>query len=120
MADKNAICVPSGDQSGRLSGPSCFTRGVTAPSATATIEMSDVPPLDGSGLTARSKAMRAPSGDQSKLPTVKSPFVRRFVFFDSTLTTHRCDRRWSASTISNSPYFLSRSRQLSLFGSATV
>ncbi len=52
MADENAICVPSGDQSGRLSGPSCFTRGVTAPSATATIEMSDVPPFDGSGSTA--------------------------------------------------------------------
>ena len=64
--------------------------------------------------------MALPSGDQSKLPTVKLPFVRRLVFFDSTSTVQSWLRRWSSSTLSNSPYFLSRSFQPSGFGSIIV
>ena len=50
MAEEKATRVPSGDQSGRLSGPACVTSGRIAPSATVTMEMSAVWPLEGSGL----------------------------------------------------------------------
>ena len=64
--------------------------------------------------------MALPSGDQLKPPTVKLPFVRRRVFFDSTSMVHRWETRWSSSTISKSPYFLSRSFDGSGFGSIIV
>ena len=50
MADEKAIFVPSGDQSGRLSGPAWVTSGRIAASATVTMEMSIVWLLEGSGL----------------------------------------------------------------------
>jgi len=91
-----------------------------AASESVTMEMSPVPLFEGSPLSVWSNAIALPSGDQSKPPTVKFPFVRRFVFFDSTSITQRCERRWSPSTNSNSPYFLSRSFHDSGFGSVIV
>jgi hypothetical protein len=43
--------VPSGDQTGLLSGPSCVISLRIAPSATVTIEMSAEPELAGLPLT---------------------------------------------------------------------
>src|SRR6185295_194518 len=45
IAEVNAIFEPSGDQIGPASVPFCVTRARTLPSATATTEMSAVPPL---------------------------------------------------------------------------
>ena len=55
--------------------------------------MSEESPSISSGDFVAAKAIFDPSGDQSKPPTVKSPFVRRFVFFDSTSITQRCVSR---------------------------
>ena len=52
-----------------------MTSGVTWPDATSTIEMSALPLLPASLLTRWSNAIRAPSGDQSKLPTTNAPAV---------------------------------------------
>ncbi len=121
MADEKAMRVPSGDQRGRLSGPGL---GDQRPDRRVghrdDRDVGRCRCSTGSPLTVWSKAMALPSGDQSKPPTVKSPFVRRFVFFDSTSITQRCERRWSSSTSSNSPYFLSRSFHASGFGSVMV
>jgi hypothetical protein len=56
--------VPSGDQTGFESGPSCVTSLRTDASATATIEMSAEPPLEGLPFSRWSNAMLLPSGDQ--------------------------------------------------------
>ena len=66
---------PSGDHRGFESGLAWVTRAVRAPVATSTIEMSADPPSPGSLVVRWSKAMRVPSGDQSKLPTTNEPQV---------------------------------------------
>ena len=62
--------MPSGDQTGCVSGPGCVTSGRTVPSATVTTEMSAVPEFERSVLMRWSKAIDAPSGDHAKPPTV--------------------------------------------------
>ena len=54
-----------------------MTSGRIVPSATATIEMSALPPLLLSALIRWSNAMRLPSGDQLNCPTVNAPLVSR-------------------------------------------
>ena len=113
----NAICEPSGDHCGLLSGPSPVTSLRSAPSDTATTEMSAEPLFAGSPLMRWSNAICRLSGDQSNRPTVNAPLVSRRIFFVSTSTTWRCDIRWSSSMTSNSAYFFSRSLSASDRGS---
>ena len=120
MADSKAIREPSGDHSGFVSGPSCVTSFRIVPSATVTMEMSVEPEAAGVGFCLWSNAMLFPSGDHAKLPTVNAPEVSDFVDFDWTSMVQRCDIRWSWSTTSNSPYFLSRSFTAALLGSVAV
>src|SRR4029079_6105776 len=93
IAEVNAIFEPSGDQIGPASVPFCVTRARTLPSATATTEMSAVPPLALVRLTGCAEAMWLPSADQLKEPPVKAPLVRRRAFDEATSNTHRCDIR---------------------------
>ena len=104
-----------------LSGPSCFTSGRIF--ASATLDHRDVRRaavgrvrVDGvveGDLLAVRRPVEAAHGE-------RRPASGACAFFDSRSMTHRCVRRWSASTISNSPYFLSRSFAASDFGSAFV
>src|SRR6185503_3664523 len=77
--EPKAIRLPSGDQTGLLSAPSCSTSLRTLPSVT--VEMSAVAPLVSAELMRWSKAIFAPSGDQLNEPTVNAPLVSRRAFF---------------------------------------
>jgi hypothetical protein len=78
MAEWNRMERPSGDQSGEESGPGWETILLTPSSTRSRTKMSDVPPWMRSGLIVALKAILFASGDQAKLPTLKSlPLVRR-------------------------------------------
>jgi hypothetical protein len=77
IALENAICALSGDQCGPWSGPGCETIFLMPSSASVRTYTSDVLPLIRSGFFVALKAIRRPSGDHEKPPTLKSlPFVR--------------------------------------------
>jgi hypothetical protein len=85
----NAMRVPSGDQTGRESGPSCVTSLRTDASDTVTIERSAEPPF-ASSVHAVIEGDAPAVGRPRKLPTVNDPFVGARVAFVATSMANRC------------------------------
>ena len=74
-----ATRAPSGEKSGAVSAAPVAAKGLIAPEATSTTEMSDRPQSSATGAGVWSKTIVLPSGDQSQDPTVNPPWVRRRV-----------------------------------------